>query len=376
MLAQTNYDAMSCYDRIIQNLAMLVSRKLGVPMTATMSNARTLETADFRIRTELGVSDTGYTHSPPDFPIYGTGQGSGNSPQVYCFLSSVMFDCYEKMNHPATYCSPDRTQPLNIAMIGFVDDSNDQTNDFMQPETASTLPTTLFQLRHNAQAWADILGASGGALELSKCSCHLLSWQFTEKGDPVLANAASSIQQPLIVTDPLTKAEHALTFLSPYTSHKTLGHYKEPAGNQLAQFAQFAQLHKKSDQKTRFLLKCSLTPVEAWTYYYACYLPSIGYPLTCSSMTLAQLDRVQRNAMKIIIARCGYNRNTKREIIYGSMAYGGANFRHLYMQQGVGQLTLFMRHWRQPTSLTGKLLNVQSLGRKCRQEPLIQFSKE
>jgi hypothetical protein len=37
------------------------------------------------------------------------------------------------------------------------------------------------------------------------------------------------------------------------------------------------------------------------------------------------------------------------------MAYGGANFRHWYMQQGVGQLTLFMRHWRQPTSLTGKL---------------------
>jgi hypothetical protein len=46
-------------------------------------------------------------------------------------------------------------------------------------------------------------------------------------------------------------------------------------------------------------------------------------------MTLAQLDRVQRNAMKIIVARCGYNRTTKSEIKYGSMAYGGANFRHL-----------------------------------------------
>jgi len=60
--------------------------------------------------------------------------------------------------------------------------------------------------------------------------------------------------------------------------------------------------------------------------------------------------------MTIIVARCGYNRNTKREIIYGPMVYGGANFRHLYMHQGVGQLTLFMRHWRQPHTLTGKLL--------------------
>ena len=60
--------------------------------------------------------------------------------------------------------------------------------------------------------------------------------------------------------------------------------------------------------------------------------------------------------MTIIVARCGYNRNTKREIIYGPMAYGGANFRHLYMHQGVGQITLFMRHWRQPNTIPGKLL--------------------
>jgi hypothetical protein len=73
-------------------------------------------------------------------------------------------------------------------------------------------------------------------------------------------------------------------------------------------------------------------------------------------MTQEQLDCVQRTAMRIIIARCGYNRNTKREIIYGPMAYGGANFRHLYMHQGVGQMTLFLKHWRQPDTMTGKLL--------------------
>ena len=62
--------------------------------------------------------------------------------------------------------------------------------------------------------------------------------------------------------------------------------------------------------------------------------------------------------MRIIIARCGYNRNTtKREIIYGPMAQGGANFRHLYMHQGVGQITLLLKHWRQPDTMTGKLLN-------------------
>ena len=352
MLVQTNYDATSCYDRIIPNVAMIASRKYGVPKVITQSNARTLEKAEYRIRTELGVSETGYSHSNEQ-PIYGTGQGSGNSPMIWCFLSSILFDCYDELAFSATYCHPDRSHNMNLGMVGFVDDSNGQTNDFMQTESSLTLPNTLHKLRYNAQVWSNLLGASGGALELSKCSCHLVDWKFGEHGDPVMVNTRPPAQQPIKVTDPLTQAAHVLTFLSPYTAHKTLGHHKEPAGTQREQFQ---KLWQKSDQKTEFIWKCHLTPKEAWTYYYACYLPSIGYPLACSSLTFSQLDRVQRTAMRIIVARCGFNRNTKREIVYGPMAYGGANFRHLYMHQGVGQITTFMKHWRQPNTIPGKLL--------------------
>ena len=44
-VAQTNYDATACYDRIIPNLAMSASRRFGVPNEVTASNARTLEHA-------------------------------------------------------------------------------------------------------------------------------------------------------------------------------------------------------------------------------------------------------------------------------------------------------------------------------------------
>ncbi len=84
MLVQTNYDTTSCYDRIIPNLAMIVSRKFWVPKLTTQSNSKTLEHAEYWIRTELGVAATGYTHSQ-EYPIYGTGQGSGNSPMIWCF---------------------------------------------------------------------------------------------------------------------------------------------------------------------------------------------------------------------------------------------------------------------------------------------------
>ena len=351
MLVQTNYDATACYDRIIPNLAMMVSKKFGVPSLTTVTNASTLQNAEYHIRTDRGVETTGYKHSEEE-PIYGTGQGSGNSPMIWCFLSSVLFDCYEELSFNAQYCRPDRSEHISIGMIGFVDDSNGQTNCFMETETQQTLPTMLHQLRTNAQVWSNLLGASGGALELSKCSCHLAAWQFSIQGDPVLTSNKILAPTPISVIDSFTNETHHLEFLSPYSAHKTLGHYKEPAGTQ---HAQYQHLRKKSDESTAFLWKCQMTPLETWTFYYACYLPSIGYPLSCSSLTYAQLDHVQRKAMQIIIAKCGYNRHTKREILYGPLEYGGASFRHLYVQQGVGQAMIFIRHWRQH-SVAGKLL--------------------
>jgi hypothetical protein len=61
--AQTNYDATSCYYRIVPNLAMLASPKFGVPKEVTTMNATTLQHAEYCIRTELGLTPrTGYSH--------------------------------------------------------------------------------------------------------------------------------------------------------------------------------------------------------------------------------------------------------------------------------------------------------------------------
>jgi hypothetical protein len=96
----TNYDATACYDRIIPNLAMLASRKFGVHEKTTLSNVCTLELAEYRIRTDLGIAPEGYRHTPEN-PIYGTGQGSCNSPAIWCFISCLLYDCYDEIAHKA-----------------------------------------------------------------------------------------------------------------------------------------------------------------------------------------------------------------------------------------------------------------------------------
>ena len=243
-------------------------------------------------------------------------------------------------------------------MIGFVDDCNGQTThnafEIDKPTTEDPIQVLLERTTANAQKWSDLLQTSGGSLELSKCSCQVIDWQFTAHGEPYLKPKQPEHQETLQVTDAITGTRQALELLSPNQAHKTLGHYKLPAGTQKTQ-AQ--KLKQKSDDITAFLWRCPLTRLEAWTYYFACYLPSVGYPIPCSSMTKPQLDRIQCKAMQIIIPRCGFNRHTKREILFGPLELGGASFRHLYTQQGIGQVELFMRNWR-ANSTAGKLLRI------------------
>jgi hypothetical protein len=193
----TNYDATACYDRIIPSVGMIVSRKFGVPYTVTQANARTLENAEYRIRTELGLAETGYRHSSAH-PIYGTGQGSANSPVIWCFLSSCLFDGYDEVASLASYQSPDKSTTVNLGLVGFVDDCNGQTNNFSADGSQQTLYNVLQQARVNAQHWNDLLHASGGSLELSKCSCHVLHWIFSVQGAPVLAPKTVAHQECLI----------------------------------------------------------------------------------------------------------------------------------------------------------------------------------
>ncbi|KAI2499111.1 hypothetical protein MHU86_15381 [Fragilaria crotonensis] len=173
MFLQLNYDATACYDRIIPNLAMLTSQQHGVHKQVTLTNARTLQHAAYHIRTEMGLSETSYTHTD-DAPIYGTGQGSGNSPMIWCFLSSVLYKCYDTNAHAAEYSNPDGTNQVALSMIGFVDDSNGQVNMFQEEDNVATLSTMHDKATQNATTWAQLLGATGGSLELSKCSYHLL----------------------------------------------------------------------------------------------------------------------------------------------------------------------------------------------------------
>jgi hypothetical protein len=110
-----DFDATSCYDCIIPWMASLLSRSHGLHRNVCLVHARTLQEARYLLKKPL-ISDESYSHCRA-FPIYGTGQGPGNSPMIWCFISSMLFDIYQEHALGASYASPDGSTTIRLFML-------------------------------------------------------------------------------------------------------------------------------------------------------------------------------------------------------------------------------------------------------------------
>ena len=89
------------------NLDGLIARGYGQDQRIVFINGTTLAEAKYVLKSQLGVSETFFKHCEL-FPIYGSGQGAGNSPGIWCCISSVIFDLYEVEANGASFWSPDK----------------------------------------------------------------------------------------------------------------------------------------------------------------------------------------------------------------------------------------------------------------------------
>ena len=124
LLTRTAYsnfdnDAASCYDRILMSIASLSGRKYGVHRKVVYVHAATLKEAEYKLKLSSTASNTSYKHCKK-FPIHGTGQGSGNSPMIWCFISSILFDCHNQKAHGITSSTPNGDVVVSFSIIGFV----------------------------------------------------------------------------------------------------------------------------------------------------------------------------------------------------------------------------------------------------------------
>jgi hypothetical protein len=152
---------------------------------------------------------------------------------------------------------------VSLSMIGFVDDSTGQVNDF----TSNSQPTPEFLrtiMQADAQLWSDLLWLSGGLLELSKCSFHQLHFDFHDDGSPHMR--AGTYGTPLLVQDALTSDPVTIPAKSAYQTHKTLGHHKAPAGKNTTQLR---ILKANSDVFSKLVATSPCNRTDSWFFYSA-----------------------------------------------------------------------------------------------------------
>ena len=220
-------DATSCYNRIHCFMANVASRKFGQNKQVCIVQGRTLQEARYHLKTKLGISDNFIQHSVAS-PIYGTGQGSGNSPVYWVFISSILFECHASQAKGATFETPNKSIQITIHQLGFVDDTTNRTNDFTavsQPDEKELVRL----MQQDAQLWHDILWSSGGALELSKCSFHHIRFQFAKSGLPSMITGEFGPDLEVTTKDNQTIN---ITKLSADKANKNLGFYRDPIGKQ------------------------------------------------------------------------------------------------------------------------------------------------
>ena len=111
-LVHLDYDATACYDRIILPMASLISSAHRQHRSIVLINATTLKSARYLLKAQLGISSISYSHSNL-FPIYGSGQGSSNSPGLWCAISSVLFDMYKTQAFGMSFYSRTKRSQLN-----------------------------------------------------------------------------------------------------------------------------------------------------------------------------------------------------------------------------------------------------------------------
>ena len=204
-------------------LNIYVSCELGRPKIAVHKkiiyvHTTTLEEAKYKLKKLSTALNISYQHCGK-FPIYGTGQGSGNSPMIWCYISRILFDCHNQQAHGIILLSLNRDTTVSFSIINFVDDLTCITRG----KHNETIEQLLVQAKVDAQLWHNLLWSSGDKLELQKCNFHIIFHNFDNNRVPSMRNIEEHV---ISLTNEKGKAIQIRTKKID-EARKNLGHWKK-----------------------------------------------------------------------------------------------------------------------------------------------------
>lgn len=339
-------DAKSCFDRIVMPVASIAAQQLGMPPAACEIFLSTLSKIRYHVKTVYGISEESYS-TTSDYTIHGPGQGGRGSPSVWVIVSSLIMHCLSRKSEGFTMYNPyDLNDKFTNWMTGFVDDVTHWcSNQDTQSEEAA-----IHEIQKTAQWWEQLLYATGGKLELSKCFFYVLQWDFDTEGIGFL-RPKHQFQNMVLLNSSETNLAVSIPQKEFNEPHKTLGVMECPNGDNKSEFD---RLYKKSLSLVQRITTKKINPYESQLYYFTTYLPSMTYGFTVGTFTEKQLGTIQRSVTPHFSSSMGFVRSIPTEIKFGPKNLGGMGMRSLFAEQGTEKSLSILRYLRceRPVSKT------------------------
>jgi hypothetical protein len=339
-------DAIGCYDRLVNNLVLMLMVKLGLPKSVAACIGDLWDNVVHLIKTIYGIFAVSYSSTATQ-PLYGPGQGSTCGPLFWLLYYWVIVKSLDPLIIAAKFVSACKAIIIEITGVSFVDDSSlCVTSEFVpdlhlteaenQAKEVDHLVSSLAAL---SQHWEKLLFTTGGAINFQKSHWYLMTWLW-KNGIPRLA---TSKQTPASMT--LTTGMHPLPDLVPRiestNGFQTLGAYLTPAGQYCKQVKILRGLAETFRDQISF---SSLTPTEAYCCYMLYIRPKISYPPPCVSLTEQQCRHIQAPVLKAILPKLHLNCHSPRAVLFARPRYGGLGLAENYADLGYGHLQYMVGH--------------------------------
>jgi hypothetical protein len=170
-------DISACFDRMLPSLISLLNRRNGCPKEAVAMHANTLKESNYYLKTQQGISTSSYSNATG--PVYGNGQGAGDSPSQWSQESAMLFQIHQKLAKGATLSNRKGIPLLDIHMMAFADDTNLLGNNDGHHKSRTEM---IDELKDAFNHWNRLLHATGHSMEIGKCACYLAFWEFQDDG--------------------------------------------------------------------------------------------------------------------------------------------------------------------------------------------------
>ena len=183
------------------------------------------------------------------------------------------------------------------------------------------------------------LGRKIRTTKMPKCGYHLIYYDFEPSGIPTMRY----IEEDSIILKNEKNEDVKINSKNIFTPRKNLGHLKAPDGNQKTQVE---AIRSNAVKLSHDIVRCKCTRSEAKMVYGSVWRKSVEYPLSQSFIPSKDLDDIEKKSLPKIYSKCGYNQNTKQEILKGPEALGGGGFIPLEASAGSRYVMHLLKYWR------------------------------